>query len=203
MAKKQSKPVTPETEARCFSGVLYPDSENYNCEEKLAKIASYFNQFAYALHDNDFNEDLSPKKPHYHWAGRFDNPRRCRTICEDLGIEFHDLEVVRRWKRMLRYLIHLDDKDKAKYEASIIVCNFDISKFLESTDEGAAVMQLVDAAITDSLNLYQLACYANGNNLWSVYRRNYSIIKNMLELPRHNPEVIYVPEYKPDYTDME
>lgn len=42
---------------RNFSGVLYPDSESYNCDEVISRIKSKFKQWAFCLHDMDVNDE--------------------------------------------------------------------------------------------------------------------------------------------------
>lgn len=47
---------------RNFSGVLYPDSESYNCDEVISRIKSKFKQWAFCLHDMDVNDEGELKK---------------------------------------------------------------------------------------------------------------------------------------------
>ena len=53
---------------RNFSGVLYPDSESYNCNEVIDRIKSKFKQWAFCLHDMDVNDEGELKKAHIHWV---------------------------------------------------------------------------------------------------------------------------------------
>ena len=48
--------------SRNFQGVIYPDSQSYDCQEVLSKLAQ-FSDFAYILHDQDVDENGELKSP--------------------------------------------------------------------------------------------------------------------------------------------
>ena len=44
-------------QGRKFCGILYVESDTYNVDEVLEHIKSYFDQWAYCLHDKDVNDE--------------------------------------------------------------------------------------------------------------------------------------------------
>ena len=67
-------------EGRNFLGVLYPDSESYDCQKVLSRIEDTFVDFAYIVHDMDVNENGEIKKTHIHWCGKKSSPAPLSTI---------------------------------------------------------------------------------------------------------------------------
>ena len=55
-----------DKQGRNFLGVLYPDSESYDCQKVLSRIKDTFVDFAYIVHDMDVNENGEIKKAHIH-----------------------------------------------------------------------------------------------------------------------------------------
>ena len=57
-------------QGRKFCGILYVESDTYNVDDVLEHIKSYFDQWAYCLHDKDVNDETGEtKKAHYHFGG--------------------------------------------------------------------------------------------------------------------------------------
>lgn len=55
-----------EKQSRTFLGVLYPDSEGYDCEKVLLRLQDTFEELSYITHDMDVDENGELKKPHIH-----------------------------------------------------------------------------------------------------------------------------------------
>ena len=68
-------------QGRKFCGILYVESDTYNVDDVLGHIKSYFDQWAYCLHDRDVIEESGEiKKAHFHWVGSVKNPVSLSTI---------------------------------------------------------------------------------------------------------------------------
>ena len=105
----------PATTCRSFLGVLYPDANNYNCDEVLERLNAFFPQLAYIVHDMDVDDNGELKKPHIHWVGQ----RSACTldfVASNLEIPENSIEYCRKFKRSIRYLIHKDSPSKFQYE---------------------------------------------------------------------------------------
>lgn len=125
-------------QGRSFGGVIYPDSTSYNCGEVIDRIQSYFDSYAMCSHDMDIHEeDGSLKKVHIHWCGQLAGPRLLSTVANKLGLQEHDIELLKSWKASVRYLIHAGakDQDKAQYKIEDIVTNLDLSKYFREDAE--------------------------------------------------------------------
>lgn len=74
-------------------------------------------------HDKDTNEQGDLVETHTHIYLEYANPRKITTVANLLQVETNFIEVVRNKKGYLRYLTHLDEKDKHIYEASEVYTN--------------------------------------------------------------------------------
>ena len=72
--------------SRSFLGVLYPDSESYDCSAVLERLSCLFEEWAYILHDSDSDENGELKKAHIHWVGRLENATSLLAIADSLLI---------------------------------------------------------------------------------------------------------------------
>lgn len=160
---------------RLFSGVLYPDSESYVCEEILTIITQKFSEWAYILHDKDIDDDGNPKKLHYHWIGKGD-PRTISAVSKFLGIPEHDIEIGKSFPLLVQYLIHQNNQEKYQYSSDDISHNISqISKYLRKRSEGEYVLDLIEVKRNNSW--YSTVTWASYNQCYDVLRRNIGIIK--------------------------
>lgn len=126
-----------KVKTRKFVSVLYPDAENYKCQEVLEYVARNFD-CAYILHDRDrwTEEDEKKntehkagtlKKPHYHlvfrWVGMA--PRYRGGLSKELNIPKETIEPVMADSidGALLYLVHAGEKDKWQYDLSEVEGN--------------------------------------------------------------------------------
>lgn len=164
-----------EKKYRVFSGVLYPDSTSYDCSLVLSEIASRFKEWAYILHNDDYNDDGSKKKDHYHWIGKGD-PRSLGAVSRFLGIPEHDIEIGKSFTLLIQYLIHQNDQSKTQYEPFEVSSNIaDINKFFRRIPEGQIVADL--CVVKRERSWLGLVQYAVSSNCYDVLRRNLGIIK--------------------------
>lgn len=167
---------------RSYLGVLYPDSETYDCEKVLERIKDFFELSCWCLHDKDTDENGELKKPHYHWVGQ----RSACTldfVATSLELSPNSIEYCRKFKRSVRYLIHADNLGKFQYSQSDIVSSFDVSRYFQGECEAADMETLVDYLFSaECRNLYDLYRFAQSKGLYSVFRRNFSILSSFLNL---------------------
>lgn len=144
---------------RCYAFELYEENAPKNLKEELNALHI---KTAYALHDKDIysNEDLEKyikskgenpewqvgetKKAHYHIVLKFDNVKSIKQILNLLkpfGVNY--VVPVQNERGMIRYLIHLDDKDKYQYPKDNIftLCDYQINKFFRGDGEMVNIKQ--------------------------------------------------------------
>lgn len=176
-------------QSRRFCGILYPDAENYNCDDVLETIKSYFDEWAYVLHDMDvMPETGEAKKPHYHWVGGLKNPTQITTVVNRLDIPANFVEYVKKrggkdnWKGAVRYLIHDCNPEKYQYSVERVVSNFDINRFLSNRDDVMQIQRII-GFIDENPNCTFRAVYdfAVKNGCYSEMRRAQALIKDILK----------------------
>lgn len=119
---------------RHWAFVLYPESAPSDWVEQLQQkgvLAAIS-----PLHDRDTNPTGEPKKPHYHVILSYSGPTSysvIKAITDSLGQPIpQPLEQVRGY---YRYLTHMDNPEKAQYDAADIqhLNGFNIYDFSEMT----------------------------------------------------------------------
>ena len=118
-----------------WSSVFYPDSCPLNVFEIIKDL-----KIKYAispLHCDDLDADGNIKKPHYHVILVFDSLKsysQVSEICKMFGAV--SPQIVISLRGYIRYLVHLDDADKAQYNKDDITANFDLDRyFMEDMDD--------------------------------------------------------------------
>lgn len=104
-------------------GILYPESMNPNYKEILsAQLLSFA---VSPLHDHDISADGNPKKAHYHIIIDFSDNKQKKSwkqfkeIFDSIGAVFSPVFkdcYIRNRRLAYRYLCHLDDANKARYD---------------------------------------------------------------------------------------
>lgn len=171
-----------EFKARVMWFVCYPESVDIT--QAIEKVDC--EQWAYCLHDKDTDENGVLKKDHYHVILKFENARNVEHIAGIFGVAANLIKVVssRSVKDKVRYLIHLDSKDKYRYESKDIhYAGLPVQSYLcASEDEQALeVLQIVKDALDHgkpwSYVVYRCAesglygCLRRGSALYSgVYK---------------------------------
>lgn len=176
-------------QGRNFQGVIYPDSESYDCEHVLSLLSDVFVEYAYILHDKDVTETGELKKPHYHFLGTRSSPVPVSTISKQLGIADNSVEFCRSYRAFLRYMIHADEPTKYQYSPDDVQGVF--KKHFLVGDSEKALVQLAIQGIDTGLirSVRGLASFAVEQNDWSSFRRNYSLLKDLLYERLSNEEV--------------
>mgnify|MGYP004633745199 CR=1 FL=1 len=165
---------------RKYQGVLYPDSESYCCDDVLNILKSTFPEFAYILHDKDTDENGELKKPHIHWVGKRDSPAPLSTIANALKIPANDIEFAKNYRSSLRYLVHMDNKDKYQYSPNAVTANFPYVDVLKDRVEAMKAKMIYDYIHNNPCTVDSLCSWCLENDLWSEFRRNFALWSNLL-----------------------
>lgn len=97
---------------RNYTLILYP--EDITHMYALTIIQQKYD-YVMILHNKDVLKSGEPKKEHYHVVIHFKSARYKKAVAKELGIEENYITGC-DLKAQLRYLIHIDDKDKYQYE---------------------------------------------------------------------------------------
>lgn len=158
--------------------------------------------YAYVFHDKDMNDDNSLKQPHYHIVityvdaktlpSRFKITRALDKIyCKNTRVE-----AVENLRLSLRYLIHLDDKDKYQYSLKDI--SFDSGSYLRYFEDNAinTTEEILEDILAEKSLRYLVRKYGrdlviNYNKYCAFARMLYSEERHLEELPQSDvpPEI--------------
>lgn len=124
------------------SNITFVCYEESTEEKALQDFAHAGNDLAYILHDKDVNPITGElKKPHYHVVCSLLTPATLNAAAQRLvksGIYPAGLVVKRiKSKRSIsRYLLHLDDPEKAQYDLSQVAqLGWDVEQFCSDIDQ--------------------------------------------------------------------
>ena len=167
-------------QSRAFLGVLYPDSETYDCSEVLSRLSEVFEEWAYITHDMDVDPDTGElKKAHIHWVGKLSKPALLSTIAggRKLGIPENSVEFCKNWKSAVRYLVHKDSPDKYQYSPESVESSFDIKPILDGKQSELVKVKAIYAYIheTNCTSADQLLSWCIENDCWSEFRRSFAV----------------------------
>lgn len=139
-----------ERRTTAWTFVCYPESMPEDWESRMRALHV---PLAYVLHDRDREGGL-PVKPHVHVLVRYESVKARDQVVSDFeftGIRF--IEQVRSFNAMTRYLCHMDDPDKVRYDPSeVVACSglsLDFSRHL-SPDEQLDLLQEITAWVEDN-----------------------------------------------------
>lgn len=172
MQTETVKDNAPATEpkigkSREWTCLVYPESAPDNWREILQQC--FLETYISPIHNKDLNPDGNPKKPHYHvvcaWAGptTFSNAKQ---IMQTFGGVIEP-RVVGSLRGICRYLIHMDNPEKAQYDADQVTCmngaDWQTAIALKS-DKYAAIVEMQEFC-----DKYHITSY----KLLSQYARTY------------------------------
>lgn len=175
--------------SRNFQGVIYPDSESYDCQEVLSKLAQ-FSDFAYILHDQDVDGNGELKKPHYHWLIARDTPAPLSTMVNALGVPDNSVEFCRSYRAFLRYMIHADDPTKHQYSPDDVKGVYKKHFLLGSSEKSFVLLAMEKISSGDIRSIQGLAAFGAELEDWPSFRRNYSLLKDLLYEKLSREEVL-------------
>lgn len=171
---------------RTIGLILWCDNPNHLLA--LDYIKHNFENYIYILHDRDIKEDNTLKKEHYHVILRFNNQKSISTLVKKLNVEDNCFYIIKSLTGQLRYLIHYDDDDKFQYDVSDVRGTlYMLSKFKQSLkssqDELSEVSMIYEFIEVNKINdLHILLEFVLENNLYSSFRRNYTMFKDLMFL---------------------
>lgn len=131
---------------RNWSFILYPESAHQNWSDLLDDL--HIQWIRSPLHDQDLTDDGQPKKSHYHIALIFDGKKsydQIEQITDMLSCPHP--QYVQSLPGLVRYMAHLDNKDKHQYDVADIIGHggADVSSYLKptTTDKYALLREIV------------------------------------------------------------
>lgn len=114
--------------------------------DKIIKVAkSSYKYYWYIFHDSDTDDNGQIKKKHLHLVCYDSSPSTIKKAISNFeGCTLPNLvEACRNGRAMLRYLIHLDDKDKFQYESKQVQTN-NMTQFLNAIQDTGSVTSLFE-----------------------------------------------------------
>lgn len=167
---------------RNYELILYTLEE---CNKAVQLCIDNGFDYAYIMHDKDLKDDLSDfKKLHYHFLVFMQNAKTLTAFNRIFDfINENRIQFVRDKKKAIRYLIHADNNDKANYDIDNIKANIELYSYFSNiiSNESVEVEIILDFLNQDKVISFQaLMRYVTSNGCWSTYRRNYSIIKDLV-----------------------
>lgn len=187
-----------DTRSRFYEIILYKDFPDY---EDFINYLNNNYEIIYILHDKDwYNEDTEDhikgelKKEHFHILFRFENARYKSAFSKEIDYFDNLITPVSNYKKFLLYMIHFKDKYKYNYSIEELKGSqnlIDITRDLldKERGEGETIADILDY-INDQdwyVDQENVIKYCLSSNYWSVFRRNYIIIRNYLL--NHNKKI--------------
>ena len=177
---------------RNYLGVIYEDDERF--DNQLFNL-SQEKDAIWIKHDKDLDDEGNVKKPHYHFVIQLKNACTLSSMAKRLEVNENMLEYVKNVNSSLKYLIHYNDDNKYNYDAKDIQSNSEklkrrfldlVSKDTPETDKMIGIYEFIQKQ-KDYIDPNILFKYAVKNNIWDAYRRNYAIIKDLVN--NHNSKI--------------
>lgn len=186
MSNEKDSTNIPRYKSKVHLVELYTDSDSWNAAyDKLLLM----DNVAYIHHNAD------NCKEHIHAVVFTDNQTYNTSLAKTLGIETKWIEQVKDRKKVLRYLIHLDNPDKHQYSEDEVMFTSEYAKqqFTIACDVGvkesedSKVLRLIELIDSyDYLTYRQFVKLACENELYDVVRRSNYLMCRVLE--EHNKE---------------
>lgn len=156
----------------------------YQEDSHLERIVSILNEnhfkYSYILHDMDSDSDGVLKKAHYHFVINSNKLYTIKGLSSLLCLEPRFIRECLHLKGSIDYLTHKNDPSKYQYPDTDVYTH---GTFLtRSTSESDDISLIFDYIFSTPFppKLRDLYQYCISEGLWSSYRRNYSIIKDII-----------------------
>ena len=153
---------------RNFATIVYPESAPNNWLDILSDL--HIPVFVSPLHDKDLtNNGKEHKKDHYHVQFMFDGVKTKQQVEEIIKqINGVGCEVIQSCRSYARYLCHLDDYNKARYDVKDVKC-FGGADYLTiigtMSDKMRVIKQMLHYIKETNIDSYSdLVDYAEENN---------------------------------------
>lgn len=145
---------------RNFATVVYPDSAPADWQSILSDLC--IPCFVSPLHDSDKNPTGEDKKPHWHVMFMFEGVKTYEQVDEVVkkigGVGLENLQSIRGYAR---YLCHLDNPDKHKYNVEDVVSfgGADYTSVIGlSVDRYKAIKEMMNFCKDNDIHSYAVLC---------------------------------------------
>lgn len=166
-----------EKRYRNFTILLYEDTSSYNFEDVIFDLKGSFKNYAYIKHIPEQNE----KKDHLHFLLFLDNPRTLSSLSKRVGVPINHIQPIKSIRASCRYLIHIDNDDKIKYDLTDVKVSSSFSRrFFGAFDDLKTeqdiiddIYNFIDCISYDNFHscIRQLIMFINNNGYDTVYKR--------------------------------
>lgn len=185
-----------DKKARGWTFLIYPESAPENWIDILRE--THLGILLSPLHDKDtftaLDENKNPehkagslKKPHYHVMLLFDGPARSSQALTALApLNINYVEPVSSIRNLTRYFAHLDDADKAQYDAMEIQAFngavIDLSRELSAEEKRLVRQQVLNWIRENNITEYKDCIYyaMDCEPDWLDFIANHTIMLNGL-----------------------
>lgn len=170
-------------QSREWEIIFYVDNESHL--EELKELLSD-RRVVGVFHDRDIKDDGTPKKVHYHIYIKFDTPTTFGSVEKILpNHESNLIARIKSFRSACRYLLHLDNPEKAQYDKTALVGNIKIAeRYLQSEDieaEGVRKILVFIEGAPKGVKDIDVLMWATGEGLYSVYRRGCYMFSRVLD----------------------
>ena len=193
-------------QARNFTCIIYPDSEEYDCQTVLNRLSSFWDKFYYVLHDKDSYSETDVdkwifennshdcpfgvgelKKPHYHIVTAQHDPILLGRAATKFGICSNYVQICKSLKLSVQYLIHQNNDEKFHYDPSDIITNDDnisslLCREMGSMDKAKLIISFINGC--ENVTLSKVADYCLQEGLWDELRRGQHIFTTLISESR-------------------
>ena len=170
--------------SRNIMAILYPDDPDHVKAMDLIK-KSY--SCAYILHDKDTTENGELKKPHYHVAFKFSNPRSKNALAKKLNVPDNYFGYWDNGKLMFGYLVHFNDPDKYQYSINDVhgilrnkVADIIANRIISEYDALIMIRDYI-AGQRNFVKSIDVFNYSIKQGIFKYYKRNYMLFKDLIK----------------------
>lgn len=149
--------------------------------------------YAYIVHDKDYNEQGEIKKSHVHVVVSFKNAKWNTAFAEEINLSENYIQSIRNYENCLEYLIHYNDTDKYQYDIEEVsgTLKQKLVKFLnnDEKDENEKTLELITYIqnYKGYLSITQFSYYCCSVGMWDVFRRAATIYLTIIQ--EHNNDI--------------
>lgn len=183
--------------SKTWQAILYPDADNYDCDDVLKNIKHMSYRYALILHDADYftSEDAEseddiekPKKSHYHVVFFWDNSYQLGYIANKIGLPSNYLQKTQSRTGSIQYLVHKNNPEKHQYNISDIETNIEKiqSKYFSDDDctmKASKLLEFIDS-YPYYLSITEVAKWSISENCWDEFRRGQHLFTSLIN--EHN-----------------
>lgn len=151
---------------RNYATVVYPESAPVDWKVRLQEQC--IPALISPLHDRDKNTDGTQKKEHFHIMILFDGVKtqeQAKEVFEVIGGV--GVEPVKSVRAYARYLCHLDNPEKARYDIQDVICcaGVDYNTIISlASDKYSAIGEMIEFCLQNRIDCYaELLLYAKNN----------------------------------------